>query len=172
MALSRPFVLVVLGALLAVASFASMRSAADRAQADDTAAAPQVVRPAPGRPAPTGTTPAPNAKPKPKKPAAVAGVPPKVSKALVNRRTVVLFFNQPAADDAATAAAVRSTRGMKGVSVFSAPIAKLSSYRGVISGLGVSQAPTVVIVGKSRKARLIEGFVDAGTLQQQVRDAR
>jgi len=172
MALSRPFVLVVLGALLAVSSFASLRSASDRAQADDTAAAPQVVRPAPSRTAPTGTTTAPNAKAKPKKPAVVAGVPPEVSKALVSRRTVVLFFGQPAADDAATAAAVRSTRGMKGVSVFSAPIAKLTRYRGVISGLGVSQAPTVVIVGKSRKARVIEGFVDAGTLKQQVRDAR
>ena len=29
-----------------------------------------------------------------------------------------------------------------------------------MSGLGVSQAPAVVIVGKNRKARLIEGFVD------------
>ncbi len=71
MALSRPFVLVVLGALLAVASFASMRSAADRAQADDTAAAPQVVRPAPSTT--TKAKPAASSKPKPAEP--VEGVP-------------------------------------------------------------------------------------------------
>ena len=32
--------------------------------------------------------------------------------------------------------------------------------------------PVVVIVGKDRKARLIEGYVDAGSLRQQVRDRR
>jgi hypothetical protein len=36
----------------------------------------------------------------------------------------------------------------------------------------VAQAPAVVIVGKKRRARLIEGFVDAGTLRQHVVDAR
>ncbi len=87
-------------------------------------------------------------------------------------RTVVLFFRQPAADDDATAAAVRSVRGIKGVSVFAAPITKLARYERVVSGLGVSQAPAVVIVGKNRKARLLEGFIDAGTLRQQVKDRR
>ena len=53
--MSRPFVLVALGVLLAVATFASMRSAADSANADDTSAAPTVVRPAPG-----ATTPKPD----------------------------------------------------------------------------------------------------------------
>lgn len=180
--MSRPFVLAVLGALLAVATFASMKSAADSAAADDTAAAPTVVQPAPSAKTPSksppATTPAAPAKPKAAKkkaaPAAPAikGVPPKVAKALAARRTVVLFFRQPAADDDATAAAVRSLRGAKNVSVFSAPITKLARYRRVVSGLGVSQAPAVVIVGQDRKARLIEGFVDGGTLRQQVKDAR
>ena len=168
MAVSRPFVLAVLGVLLAAATFASMRSAAERAQADDTAAAP-AVQPAPGT-----TTTAP-AKPKPvkKKPAPVVkGVPPKLAKALQARRTVVLFFRQPAADDDATAAAVASVRGVKGVSVFSAPITKLARYRRVISDLGVTQAPAVVIVGKDRKARLLEGYIDPLTLRQQVKDSR
>ncbi len=166
--MSRPFVLAVLGALLALASFTSMRSAADRAEADDTGAAPQVVKPA-------ARTPAKPAKPapaKPKAPAAVEGVPPRVAKALTARRTVVLFFRQPAADDAATAAAVNSVRGVKGASVFTAPITKLVDYRGIIGGLGVSQAPAVVIVGKDLKASLIEGYVDSATLRQQVEDAR
>jgi len=179
MAVSRPFVLTVLGVLLAVATFASMRSAAERAQADDTTDAPAVQR-APG--ATTATTPATPAKPSsppakpeaPKKKAApaVRGVPADVGKALQQRRTVVLFFRQPAADDDATADAVRSVRGMKGVSVFSAPITKLARYRRVVSDLGVTQAPAVVIVGKDRKARLLEGFIDPETLRQQVRDGR
>jgi hypothetical protein len=129
--MSRPFVLAVLGILLAAATFGSLRSAADQAQAEDTAQAPE-VQPA----------------------------------------TVVLFFRQPAADDDATAAAVHSVRGIKGVSVFSAPITKLSRYRRVVSNLGVTQAPAVVVVGSDRKAFLLEGFIDAGTLRQQVKDVR
>ena len=115
----------------------------------------------------------PGAKPKAaKKKAApaVKGVPPKVAKALQKRRTVVLFFRQPAADDDATAAAVRSVRGIKNVSVFTAPITKLARYRRVVNDLGVTQAPAVVIVGKDRKARLLEGYIDPVTLRQQVKD--
>jgi len=183
MAVSRPFVLTALGVLLAVATFASMRSAAERAQADDTAATP-TVQPAPG--ATTATEPETTAPAKPKttttpaKPKAakkkaapaVKGVPPKVAKALQKRRTVVLFFRQPAADDDATAAAVRSVRGTKNVSVFTAPITKLARYRRVVSDLGVTQAPAVVIVGKDRKARLLEGYIDPVSLRQQVKDGR
>lgn len=174
--MSRPFVLVALGVLLAAATFASMRSAAERAEADDTAAAPTVVTTPQPKPPPS-TTPAKPAPPKAKatkrQPARpVAGVPPKVGKALAARRTVVLLFRQPGADDDATAAAVRSVRGVKGVSVFSAPITKLARYRRIVSGLGVTQAPAVVIVGKDRKATLLEGFIDEGSLRQQVRDAR
>jgi hypothetical protein len=183
MALSRPFVLAVVGALLAVATFASLRSAADRAQAEETPAAPTVVQsppakdPATSTPAKPGTEarPEPKAKAKPKakkKPSPVSGVPPKVGRALAARRTVVLFFRQPAADDAATAGAVRSVRGMKGVSVFSAPISQLGRYRRVVATLGVSQAPAVVVVGKDRKARLLEGFIDSGTLRQGIKDQR
>ena len=101
-------------------------------------------------------------------------LPPKVGKALVKaRRTVVLFFRQPAADDDATAAAVRSLRGLKGVVRLHAPHRATSRATArVVAGLGISQAPAVVIVGKEPQARLIEGFVDAGTLSQQVSDAR
>ncbi|HEX5909802.1 MAG TPA: hypothetical protein VFY44_04865 [Thermoleophilaceae bacterium] len=179
--MSRPFVLTVLGVLLAVATFASMRSAAERAQADETADAP-AVQPAPGAttttpkpaaPAKTDTTPAKKPKAAKKEPApAVRGVPANVGKALQKRRTVVLFFRQPAADDAATAEAVRSVRGIKGVSVFSAPITKLARYRRVVNDLGVTQAPAVVIVGKDRKARLLEGYIDPVSLRQQVKDGR
>ena len=101
-------------------------------------------------------------------------MPPEVSKALVSHRTVVLFFGQPGADDAATARPRFAPReGTKGVSVFSAPIAKLASYGGVIAGMGVSPGAR----GGHRGARaarpdLIEGFIDAETLKQQVSGSR
>jgi len=109
-----------------------------------------------------------------KAPAAVAaaGVPKRVGQALRNRRVVVLFFRQRGADDAATAHALRSLRGLKRTSVFRDGIRHLPRYRAVVGGLGVAQAPAVVIVGKQREAQVVEGFVDAGTLKQLVLDAR
>ena len=203
MAVSRPFVLALLGTVLAVATFASMRSAGDRAQAERSAAAPTLTpkpgrssvtdapalrkappanaprsKAAPSKPAPPKAEPegpAAKATPTPgaKKPsAATAGVPPKVARALKSEKTVVLFFRQPGADDDATESAVRSLRGKKRVALFSDGIAHLARYRLVVTGLGITQAPSVVIVGKSRKAVLIEGFVDKGSLTQQVLDAR
>jgi hypothetical protein len=63
-------------------------------------------------------------------------------------------------------------QGKKRVSVFSDGITHLARYRRIVVGLGITQAPSVVIVGKSRKATLVEGYVDGGTLTQQVLDAR
>ena len=140
MAVSRPFVLAVLGALLAVATFASMRSAADRAQADDTGGRAQVVQPAPGTPRAEPKAgrrrrahDRPSPRPRRRPPPASRACRPRSARRWTARRTVVLFFRQPAADDDATAAAVRSVRGTKGVSVFSAPITKLARYRAVVS---------------------------------------
>jgi hypothetical protein len=212
MAMSRPLVLALIGALLAAATFTSMRAAGDSVSKDDTAAAP-IAHPAPGKAAPKAkpdqisaaqvqgakrlsTRPArpasaarpakpaaqarahrpaakPHAKPTPAKRAvAMAGVPPKVAKALQARQTVVLFFRQPGADDDATQSAVRSVRHHKHVAVFSDGVAHLARYRGIVTGLNITQAPSVVIVGKSRKAVLIEGYIDAGSLNQRVMDAR
>ena len=96
----------------------------------------------------------------------------RVGHALRSRRVVVLFFRQRGADDAATARAVRSLRGLERTSVFRDGIRHLSRYRAVVGGLGVAQAPAVVIVGRQREAQVVEGFVDAGTLKQLVLDAR
>ncbi len=185
--MSRPFVLALLAAVLASATFVSMRSAGERARADSSTPAPTVhaVTPKPAK-APSKADAAPSspksatanqtkaapAKPPVAKKAADTGVPPKVQKALDARRIVVLFFRQGGADDSATASAVRSLRGTKRVSIFTAELSKLARYRRVIADLGVTQAPSVVIVGKDRKAALLEGFIDSGTLKQRVRDAR
>jgi hypothetical protein len=102
-----------------------------------------------------------------------AGVPAPVARALDARKRIVLFFYKPgSADDRATARAVAGLRGQRGLAVFTDPIGRLARYRGVIGELGISQAPAVVIVGRDRTARVIEGYVDPATLAQDVTDAR
>ena len=101
------------------------------------------------------------------------GRPPPVARALAKKRVVVLFFRQSgSADDRAVASAVNGLKGRKGVSVFSDNIARLARYRAAVGQLGISQAPAVVIVGSDGKAKVVEGFVDGGTLTQQVVDAK
>jgi hypothetical protein len=85
---------------------------------------------------------------------------------------VVLFFGQGGADDTATGKAVDGLKNLKGVSIFRDGIDHVARYRGLVGNLGVAQAPTVVIVDPKRQAQLVEGFIDPGTLEQLVVDAR
>ncbi len=193
MALSRPLLLVLLGLMLATATLFAARGA--NQSAADTASSPVV--PTPVSPEPAEKAADHNAKPgadhdpkparkreapgagreesaRPATAAAAlpAGVPARVGRALRDRKVVVLFFGQGGADDRATARAVASLRGLKRIAIFRDGIQNLVKYRGIVSGLGVAQAPAVVIVSTRRRARLIEGFVDSGTLSQHVVDAR
>lgn len=102
-----------------------------------------------------------------------SGLPKGIANALARKRVIVLFFRQSgSADDAAVAGAVNAQRGLKGVSVFTDNIRRLARYRAVVGALGISQAPAVVIVGRDGQARVVEGFVDGGSLRQQVVDTR
>ena len=188
MPLSRPVLLALVGAILAVATF--LATSAARQEAAAPAATPAVEQPKPpvkkivaDKPAVKAApkkaeakTPAKAAKPAtPAKPAApkVKGVPPAVASALAKKRVVILFFRQSgSADDSAVAGAVNSLKGRKGVSVFSDSIARLARYRAAVGQLGISQAPTVVIVGSNGQGQVVEGFVDKGTLTQLVVDAK
>ena len=85
---------------------------------------------------------------------------------------MLFFYQRGAADDGATARAVAGLRGRRGVAVFSDSVTRVARYRGVIEGMGLAQAPAIVIIGRDRKAALVEGFVDAETLAQEVADAR
>jgi hypothetical protein len=126
--------------------------------------------------------PEPSAEPQAKAPQASAakakadraeGVPPAVQRALRARERVVLFFYRPgSADDRATGRSVEALRGRRDVAVFTDPIGRLGRYRGLIGELGVSQAPAVVIVGRDRAARVVEGYVDPPSLAQDLADAR
>jgi hypothetical protein len=100
------------------------------------------------------------------------GLPLKVAQAFAKHRIVVLYFGAKGADDTLTAAAVRELKSSagSGVTVFMDKLSNLADYRRVVEGLDVSQAPSIVIVDRARKAQLFEGFIDAGSLRQAVAD--
>jgi hypothetical protein len=103
---------------------------------------------------------------------ASVGLPVKVARAFAKRQVVVLYFGGQGADDTLTAAAVRQLKAGAGhrVAVFMDKLSNLADYRRVVEGLNVSQAPSIVIVDRDRKAQLFEGFIDAGSLRQYVAD--
>lgn len=178
MAVSRPILLALLGAVLVGALFFATMGARQSSEQPSETPAPRAEKAAPKDRAKTGeralAATARPARPTPR-PRAVAptGVPTEVTRALSRGRTVVLFFFQRgSADDDATAQAVSALRGRKEVEVFSAPISRLAAYRAVTGGAGVSRAPSVVILGGKGSARVIEGFVDRETLAQEVSDSR
>jgi hypothetical protein len=103
------------------------------------------------------------------------GLPGRVlaaARALAADQVVVFFFsaNGPA-DDAGARAAVDSLRGVPAVHVFNASLDEVAAFRPMLSDVGISQVPSIVIVRPGRKAVLIQGFVDGGTLRQNVADA-
>ena len=97
-----------------------------------------------------------------------------MARALAQRKVVVVLLSQArGADDAATRAAVGrlARRPPSGVAVFSDRIERVARYRSVVRDLGVAQTPAVVIVDAHRRARVIEGYVDAESLRQDAVDA-
>jgi hypothetical protein len=105
--------------------------------------------------------------------AAASNSPRLFRRALDQKRKVVLFFGQGAADDKATADAVHALeRSNKKVVVLTDDVDNVDAYGKLVEQLSVYQAPAVVIVGRSGNARLLEGYVDAGVLRQEVADAR
>ena len=180
MAVSRPLLIALVAAVVAVVGFyasQSMRNSTD-ASAPVIATAPSeppATEDASSRAArkPVGESPAGKSPRTRERSPERVGVPGPVGRALDARRQIVLFFYKPgSADDRATARAVADLRGRRGLAVFTDPIGRLARYRGVIGELGISQAPAVVIVGRDRSARVIEGYVDPATLAQDVADAR
>jgi hypothetical protein len=190
MAVPRPILLLaVLGAALMAATFVTIRGARDTAAT--TPVPTPVSRSAPSTSAPAKHKAAAQAKhkaaatkahAKPAHPRATAaqhagakiGLPADVARALAKRHIIVLFFFRPgAADDSATKQSVAAVRhASRKVRVFSAPLSKLSDYRRLISGLDISSAPATVVVGRDRRARVLEGFLDGGTLKQEVQDTK
>jgi hypothetical protein len=94
------------------------------------------------------------------------------ARALAEGKVVIFFFTNPgAADDVGTRTAMKAVRGMPRVQIFDASLDEVAAYRPMLSSVGISQIPSTVIVRPGRKAVLLQGFVDAGTLRQNVADA-
>ena len=187
MAVPRPVLIALLGLAMLVAVFMATRNSQSEsvtppvtpaAPATPQKATPQKAAPADkGARARTNRTSAdkPQAKPAERKPKLADDVPPQVraaAAALAKDQVVVFFFTKPgAADDTGARVAVRSLEGMKRVKVFKADIAEVGAYRPMLSQLEISQVPATAIVRPGRQAVLLQGFVDAGTLRQNVADA-
>jgi hypothetical protein len=171
MALPRPTLLAIAGAFLSLISFTAMRTIATQSAGDIS------VPDIPTHAATTGgpSTAAPKAaKPAPKPPEPrVEDVPPAVSGALADGKVVVLLFTEKgAADDQATARHFAAVSQLgNGVSTFRAGISELGRYAGIVAPLGISQAPSIVIVRPDLRAvPPIEGYVETQYLVQRVKD--
>jgi hypothetical protein len=188
MAVPRPILLTLLGTVLLAATFFATRSARDRV-ADEPAPAPieQAARPAPEaaeKSKPQAEKSKPQAEKSNAKERRADGRPAKkrdaspsvaasVKKAVAGNRLVVLFFYaRDGADDRRVARSVDSLRGRTKAAVFRDRIGNLGDYGQIATSVGVSRSPSIVIIGKGNRGRLIEGYVDPNTLAQRVADAR
>jgi hypothetical protein len=170
MALPRPTLLAIAGALLSLISFTAMRTIGTQPAGDipvpDIAAQGTVnasSSPAEGK----------DAKPEPAPEPRVEDVPRGVADALAAGKVIVLLFTEKgAADDQATARHFSSLSQLgDGVRTFRAGISEVGRYAGIVSELGVTQAPSIVIVRPDLRAvPPIEGYMDSQYLLQRVKD--
>ena len=187
MAVPRPVLLALLGLALCAAAFMATRGAREPGGSSVTAT-PAAPAPAVHKAAPaTGKAAKDAAKSQVHKaaqpqqhkaPAAKARqtaaqrLVVKVTGALAQHKAVIFFFTRPgAADDTGTRQAVNAVAGNPRVLVVRAGLKDLSTFRPVLSGAGVSQVPAVVVAHAGKPARLVQGYVDPGTLRQTVADA-
>jgi hypothetical protein len=84
---------------------------------------------------------------------------------------VALFFNPHGADDNAALRAVRGADRHHGrVVVHSIPIGDVGNYNALTSAIQVLEAPTILVIGPSRKARTIVGYTEVREVDQAVGD--
>jgi hypothetical protein len=96
-----------------------------------------------------------------------------VKRAVAGNRLVVLFlYARGGADDRRVAQSVAALRGRTKAAVFTDRIGNLGKYGQIATSVGVTRSPSIVIIGKGNRGRLIEGYVDPDTLAQRVADAR
>jgi hypothetical protein len=88
-------------------------------------------------------------------------------------KVVVLLFHGDGADDQAARKAVHTVAADDTKHVVSAyaDIAKVGAYEAITSGIQVTTAPTILVIGPDKKAQVLTGYVDAGVIKQAVGDA-
>jgi hypothetical protein len=131
--------------------------------ASTPSAAAKTGRPAATKPAKTAAT----------KPAAKADPSGTLLSFLAKGKVVVLLFHGDGADDKAARQAVHHVASKdRGVVSAYAPISKVAQYQAITTGVEVSTAPTILVIGKDRQAKTLTGFVDSGVLWQTIGDVR
>jgi hypothetical protein len=168
MALPRPTLLAIAGAILSLISFTAMRTIATQSGAD--LPVPDIATQSVTGGAPS--TPDKDAKPAPPPQPRVEDVPRAASDALADGKVVVVLFTEKdAADDQAIAKHFAALSQFNQVRTFRAGIANVGRYAGIVANLGVTQAPSIVIVRPDLRAvPPIEGYVDSQYLLQRVKD--
>ncbi len=101
------------------------------------------------------------------------GLPAEVAKAVEARKVLVmLFWNPKAADDRMVRAELRKVDRYDGrVVVHVADVDRIARYAPIAQGVEVEQSPSIVVVDGDRRATLMTGYTDAGSIQQAVADA-
>jgi hypothetical protein len=89
-----------------------------------------------------------------------------------HRKVVILFTNALGLDDQKMVGVVRDVNRRTKALVLVDPVGAVDRYGKLVQDLGVSETPSIVIIGSSGKAELVEGYVDSDTLTQAVADAR
>ena len=86
---------------------------------------------------------------------------------------VLLFWNKKGSDDRAVRGAIKGVGRHHGTVVVKAiPATEVGSYEAITRGAQVLQSPTVLVIGKDKKAHAIVGFTYAGEIDQLVDDVR
>jgi hypothetical protein len=99
--------------------------------------------------------------------------PQKAARAVQAHKKVVLFFENPRGlDDRAVEKAVNRLERTSKAVVLTDHVDAVERYGKLVEDLGVSQAPSIVIIDRAGQARLLEGYVDYQALAQAVADAR
>jgi hypothetical protein len=93
---------------------------------------------------------------------------------LAKGKTLVILFEGKGTDDKAARKAVHETAKADPKHVISAyiPISKVGDYEKITTDVQVYGSPTILVIGRDRKATALTGFLDAPSLQQAVGDAR
>lgn len=164
MALPRPTLLAIAGAVLSMLSFTVMRTIGAQTGGDIPVPAAQEAA------VTEGTVPPVTRKPEPKP--RLDDVPRAVSSALASGKVVVLLVTERGgAEDAETASQASALSRVGGVRTFRAGIGDLRRYAGIVAKVGLTQAPAAVIVRPDLTALPpIEGYVDSQYLLQRVKD--
>jgi hypothetical protein len=99
--------------------------------------------------------------------------PEKLQRALRDKRKVALLFvNGRGVDDRIVQDSLRAVQRDTRALTLTDSVLNVDRYGSMVESLGVSQTPSIVLIDRDGKARLVEGYVDAESLVQVVADAR